>query len=371
MHQGKLILVTSAVLACTACLGDNGKLEIRASSSGLKTGAEPVPFRIAEARGHLALGNIALALEGFRKAAREDPASVEALAGIANCYDRIGRFDLSRRHYEMALAITPRDPALLTVFAGSLDQQGKRAEAASVRREAASLAAEAAPAVPLATATQVPVDPLAAAVPVPAAPAVAAPVGQSVTIALPPPRPVGSTPKAPRAPQAMAVAPVGQSVTIALPPPRPAQKVAAQPLRTEPVVSRQPRIERLSLTEVALVTGRGPRWVRPIAQPLRNAARRAPVDALAVRVLNAARVDKLAARTRAYLGNFGWRDIAVGDAAKTRERSLILYPHGTKTAATRLSNRLGFAMAERHDIRQVTVLLGRDAARLPGLRPAA
>ena len=45
----------------------------------------------------------ALALEAYRKALREDPQSVGAMMGIATCYDRMGRFDLSRRHYEMAL----------------------------------------------------------------------------------------------------------------------------------------------------------------------------------------------------------------------------------------------------------------------------
>ena len=62
----RAILLASAILACTACLGDQGKLEIRSVEPGLKSSDEPVPFRIAEARGHLALGNVALALEGFR-----------------------------------------------------------------------------------------------------------------------------------------------------------------------------------------------------------------------------------------------------------------------------------------------------------------
>ena len=51
MHKGGIFLVTGAVLACTACLGGPGKLEIRSSDSGLQAGNQPVPFRIAEARG--------------------------------------------------------------------------------------------------------------------------------------------------------------------------------------------------------------------------------------------------------------------------------------------------------------------------------
>src|SRR5262245_51427515 len=166
MRQGGIILVTAAVLTCTACLGDGGKLEIRSVEGGLKAGAEPVPFRIAEARSHLALGNVGLALEGFRKAAREDPTSVEAQAGIADCYDRMGRFDLSRRHYEQALAIAPRDPGLLAAFAASLDQQGQRAEAAAVRRELAVLVQ---PRPEVASAASVPAEPAPMAAPATAA----------------------------------------------------------------------------------------------------------------------------------------------------------------------------------------------------------
>ena len=171
----------------------------------------------------------------------------------------------------------------------------------------------------------------------------------------------------------MAVAPVGRSVTIALPPPRPAPAARAAPPApaVQAAAPRQPRLERLSLTEVALVTGSGPRWVRPISQPARTASRTPPAKELEVRLLNAARVDKLAARTRAYLGRFGWRDMAVGDAAVVRSRSLIVYPRGTQPAASRLATRLGFAMAERPNIRQVTILLGRDAAAHPRLRPRA
>lgn len=362
---GGHVLVSVAILACTACLGDSGKLEIRAADSGLKAGDAPVPFRIAEARAHLALGNVALALEGFRKAVREDPASVDGQAGIAQSYDRMGRFDLSRRHYEAALAMAPRDSALLALFASSLDAQGRVAEAASVRREIAALAAAEA-AVPSAEGSA-PVEQAAAQGLAP--PPMAAPVGPSVTIALPPLRAADSGPAqaADDRSQALRVAPVGQSVTIALPPPRPAP--GAMPAKKAeiagPTPRRAARLERLSLTEVALITSDGPRWTRPAARPQRAA------QSIDVRILNAARVDKLAARTRSYLSGYGWKSIVIGDAASVRARSLIVYPRGAQAAASRLSARLGFAMAPRHDVRQLTVLLGRDAAARRALQPGA
>ena len=53
----------------------------------------------------------------------------------------MGRFDLARQYYELALAISPNDPALLSALAASLDSQGMRAEAAEVRAEVAQLQA--------------------------------------------------------------------------------------------------------------------------------------------------------------------------------------------------------------------------------------
>lgn len=355
------ILLVSAVLACTACLSDNGKLEIRSVDRGLKNGSAPVPFRIAEARGHFALGNVALALEGFRKAAREDPSSMEALAGIADCYARMARFDLSRRYYEAALAIAPQNQVLLASFAASLERQGLTAEANSVRAEIAALgsAALVQTSVP-AQEFPAPRDETVVGTTVRAEAAAPEPVGQSVTVALPPARPAGEPAvQTPPPPQAMVVAPVGKSVTIALPPARPARV-----FRTS---ERKPKLERLSFSEVALITGDGPRWKR-VEQPPAGAAEAKTRE---LRVLNAARVSKLAARTRSYLHGLGWSDVVIGDAAVVRNRSLIVYPQGKRAEASKLSTRLGFATAQWRGVRQVTVLLGRDAAGHSALRPRA
>ena len=353
MNKRGGIWLVSAVLALTACVGD-GRLEIRSVDRGLKSGSEPVPFRIAEARGHLALGNVALALEGFRKAAREDPSSIEALAGIADCYARMARFDLSRRYYETALAIAPQSSALLASFATMLERQGRNADAAAVRAEIAALASIAAPqAESPASPSPAPGAQAADGATGLAELAAPEPVGPSVTVALPPARPIGVPVVRTSPSQAMAVAPVGKSVTIALPPALPAPAARAS--------ERHPRLERLSFGEVALVTGDGPRWKR-IESP--KLAMKSPE----LRVLNAARVSKLAARTRSYLHKLGWGEVVIGDAAIARSRSLILYPQGKRAEASRLSASLGFATAKRESVRQVTVLLGRDAASHSALR---
>ena len=145
MKRGGKFLVSTTILAVSACGGDQGDLRVRSIPTPLAQGVKPVPFRIAEARGQLALGNIALALEGFRKAWRDDPNSPDALAGMANCYDRMGRFDLSRRNYEAALALAPADVELLGAFAQSLQLQGRLAEANRVRVEIAQRTAAQAP----------------------------------------------------------------------------------------------------------------------------------------------------------------------------------------------------------------------------------
>ena len=103
------------MLAAASC-GDEGKLEIRSTPSPFAAGQQAVPFRIAEANGQFALGNVALALEGYRKALREDPASLDALTGLAACYDQMGRFDLSRRYHEIGAGDRPGRYAALRQF---------------------------------------------------------------------------------------------------------------------------------------------------------------------------------------------------------------------------------------------------------------
>ena len=226
-----------------------------------------MPFRIAEARAQFALGNVALALEAFRIALREDPNSIDAMTGVAACYDRMARFDLSRRHYEAALAIAPGDPLLLAAFASSLDLQGRVAEAASVRQEIkqrtalASLKAAPQPAPVASVAAPVAVM---AAPPKPVAPAAlpppplalasrAEPVRQTVRADRPAPAAMApmsptklvQTAQAPSvrvAPPAPTATPtIGRSVTVVLPPARP---VAAAP-------PAPPKLERAAIVAPA------------------------------------------------------------------------------------------------------------------------
>ena len=442
MKRGGKFLVSSTAFAVVACGGQQGKLEIRSTPKPLTEMKRAVPERIAEARGQLALGNVALALTSFRIAAREDPNSTDALAGIADCYDRMGRFDLSRRYYESALALAPADTQLLGAFAASLQLQGKSAEALSVREEisarmAASAALEnavaaeiesAAPPVRIAAAEIKPVAPMKASTPpqpvaVPAASAapvpppepktvpkqlpkpeirVAAvepkaapvPLGPSVTIKLPPARRVQQEP-APVVPAAMpartswaAVEPGVASAPLSAPQPVPvnipsefASVALLRPIEErvpEPSIAeeRGPRTERMSTGEIALITVSKPEWrSTTIASSDRIAKvrfvplRQASMGQAKVRLLNAARVNKLAARTRNWLNSRGWRGLTIGDAPSTRARSVILYPATQRAMAQRLSAQFGFPLARRASGSHVVVLLGADAARMRPLQP--
>ncbi len=341
MRKGGSLFIVAAIMVAGGC-SENGKLEIRSIASPLAAGAKPVSFRVAEARGQFALGNVALALESFRKAAREDPTSVDALVGIAACYDRMSRFDLSQRNYEAALALAPGDPQLLSAFADSLDLQNLKADAAKVRGEIRQ--------------RMVALSPAPAPAPAPAAVQPRKEAGVSAVL------------------RSILPTTVTQAIAALLETedwPRHAPSADNRALAQQD----RPRIERMSLGEVALFTTPGPKWQTRLdsARPPRPmtrapAIRQAAAPSSGIRVFNAARVDRLASRASHYLAGRGWTVVNVGDVVLTRSRSLIVYPSDKQATAARLSSQLGFAMEQRANVRQVTVLLGRDAGDLPALR---
>ena len=291
-----------------------------------------VPARIAEGQGLLAMGNVGLAIEAFRKAHRDDPRSASALAGLAACYDQMGRFELSGRYYEQALANAPADRAILAALARSLERQGRLSEAQAVRQEAAL----------------------------------------SQRIATPTPSPIVGQAD----PGAAAIAP-GASITVALPAvddrrdnaaviSRETTKASAKPA-PERLVDSSPRLERLSLGEVALVTTSPSHWR---SQPVRRTATSTTVRFVAleprrsgssIRLLNAARYQGLAAHTRLRLAGKGWQHVSIGDANRVRQKSLVLYSPSTAQAAHRLAAQFGFRIAKEARPGPLTVLLGRDA----------
>ena len=354
MRGGITALFVTAGLAATGCTTRASDIKIRPlADPGSKLGARN--GLLADASAQLAMGNVGLAIEGFRKALREQPDSIAALGGLAACYDEMGRYDLSRLNYEAALAIAPTDPVLLNSFAASLERQGKRMEALAVRAEAAQLASAADALDRTQAEAEAPAAPIRVAAVAPAAPIRVAAVAQ------PAPAPVV----------------IGPSVTVTLPPPRPVEAprevpIPAPTLRQVAVDLGQfagPRLERLSPGVVALITIEQPA-VQPkvIARTATSTTVRwVPVSVAGVlgrpniRLLNAARNQGLAARTRGYLLGRGWRKIEIGDAAQVRARSIVYYPASRRMTGRSLAAQFGFASAvQQGDV--LVVLLGRDAA---------
>jgi tetratricopeptide (TPR) repeat protein len=85
--------------------------DIRPRSDGLPSSAiannQDEAAALAEGRSLLAAGNAAQAISVFRIALGQNAGSVAVLNGIAIAYDRLGRIDLARQHFEMALALEP------------------------------------------------------------------------------------------------------------------------------------------------------------------------------------------------------------------------------------------------------------------------
>jgi hypothetical protein len=319
MKQAAALPLLVTAIAVSSCGGS--AIEVRSIKQTLAEGRQPADARVAEGNAQLALGNVGLAIEAYRKALREQPDSVDAMMGLATCYDRMGRADLSRRHYEMALAVEPANTDVYSQLAQSLDLQGQVEEAARVKAE------------------------LAARV---VAPEASREVPGSVPVLPPPP---------------------AQSVTVALAPPR------SLPVAVERPAVEGVRLERVSLREVALVTRpEQPRWQATTvtrtatSTTLRFERKMQP----AVTLLNAARVQGLAARTRAYLTGRGFRGATIGDAPAVRHQSAILYSQSEALRAERLAAQFGFALEKQQGSKPgVVILLGRDAARDLALRPRA
>lgn len=314
-----LVLPLAAILLLPACSA-NRTVAVRPLPTALAAGTHPASFRIAEANGHLALGNVALALEGFRRAMREDPESAAALVGMAQCYDLMGRTDMSRSTFEKALALQPRDQAVLAAFSQSLARAGATREAAQVRREGARQSGKAA-AVGLSLADSI---------------LAASEAGASLLSA------------------------GGVSFQTTLAPV--AQRLSARGAAY---------LERTALGETLLVTGKAPHW-----QPLpRMAAKSSVVPAKPVSHLAAAPVVKLtihnagavegaAARARLHLQKLGWSKIAIANGAQALERTELLYPAALAKDGERLARQLRIPVVTRQTetLDRILLRLGRDAA---------
>jgi hypothetical protein len=361
MRKGGKALALGASFAMVGCASASSNLRIRTLDPAAKL--HQGNDELAAAQGLLALGSVGLALEGFRDAQRRQPADPRPLAGIAACYAAMGRYDLAEHNYQAALALAPEDGALLRSLAGIFELEGKGRLAAEARREAAA---------PVAS----PPSAIQAAMPVSQLPQK---LTASVTVELPPARPAGQLAAADVKTAAVPIdaaeaepAARVSSITVALPPARAATAAVAQMdlaakalLRAE---SAAPQLVRLSPGEVALVTTGKPMWGTQLVSRTRTSTtvRWVPLQSASARpnvqILNAARREGVAARARSILLDRGWRRIAIGDAPRLRDDSVVLYPANRSTLGKSLAAQFGFRPVLSYDTDVLVVLLGRDTA---------
>src|SRR3546814_18766121 len=87
--------------------------------SGLIAG-DPSLSSYEQAKADFAAARYGLAVKRFRRAMADDPASVEAVNGLAAAYDQLGRYDLAERYYQRALALDPTSVQTLNTLGYSL-----------------------------------------------------------------------------------------------------------------------------------------------------------------------------------------------------------------------------------------------------------
>lgn len=325
-------MISALLLSLTLSGCGNNKIEVRAvpAPENMRTESEA----LAKGRMLFERGEFALAADAFRKGVRQNPDSADAFNGLAASYDNLGRYDLSRRYYELALARAPEDGRILRNFARSMLGQGNKLAARRLFAEAAALdlpkttdrpvsdqpqqaATEHAPAQQAALVEERPVETAQTAVAVEAA--AAAP---EVTIALPAPEPISPAPSLFR-------------------------RIAATVLPMLP--------DRSNAVSVAL----DPPAARPKAAQVVPAVAKAPN----LHIMNAVGRKHQAARMRSYLAGNGWNRASIGDSRNKLLRSRILYRARDEQAARALASALPFKprLQPAQGAPALFLMLGRDA----------
>lgn len=128
-RQNIAALGALAPVALGCALFDASAAEARKGDiEGLRNSGESQRIKTDEAaelgRAYLKAGDTVRALEMYRQVVARDPNDIDALNGIAVCYDRLGQFDVSRAYYEAALGMEPHSPMLLNNYGYSLFLQG-------------------------------------------------------------------------------------------------------------------------------------------------------------------------------------------------------------------------------------------------------
>jgi Flp pilus assembly protein TadD len=344
MHKIKVISALLLSVALSSC--GKSKIEVRAmpAPEDMRT----VNEALAKGRMLFERDEFALAADAFRKAVRQDPDNADAYNGLAASYDNLGRFDLSRRYYELALARSPEDGRILRNFARSMLGQGNKLAARRLFAEAAALDLPKAAAIaPSEQLQQAAAEQAAAEQSQPEQPLPEQTAFQPA--ALPDAHPF----QAGQGAVTVAVATAPPQVTIALPAAKPVspaptslfQRIAATVLPTRP--------HRGDDVSVALDPPARPEVVQAVA------AAKAPN----LHIMNAVGRKHQAARMRMWLSGNGWNGASIGDSRNKLLRSRILYRARDERAARALASTLPFKprLQPARGAPALFLMLGRDA----------
>lgn len=134
MENRHIGLVLSASIVCLAsgcAAGPRATLEIRNVDHAQL--ASPGQRSIERGKELLQRGQYADAISAFRKALRDEPDGAEANNGLAIAYDGIGRKDLARRYFELAVAEKPDEIRYRGNLASFFESNGQPELAAGLR----------------------------------------------------------------------------------------------------------------------------------------------------------------------------------------------------------------------------------------------
>lgn len=300
----KRILASRAALIglLVATSGCTSSAKRTALPEGTRFTAATDASSVAAAR-LLADGNYGLAIEMYRRILVATPDDAAAVEGLALCYDRLRRYDLSDVYFQKALALAPRNDAFYRAYAASLTAQGRHDAAALLDVDMRTM---------LASASATPAAPPPPAQPVAPAPPIAAPALASAAAVPTVPAPVIAT-----GPRLEQLAP--GVVHLILPPARSAGRTAI----LAPSVVPAPVPSRVAAP-------------KPIATPPAPGALRNTM------VVNAAGRKGIAGRVQSYLAGRGWRPLDRGDSGMRIAVSRILYPPSGEATARRLARAVPF-----------------------------
>jgi hypothetical protein len=315
------VSIIGLVVATSGCMSSAKRTAL---PEGTRFTAATDASSVAAAR-LLADGNYGLAIEMYRRilvSTPDDPAAVE---GLALCYDRLRRYDLSDVYFQKALALAPRNDAYYRAYAASLTAQGRSDAAALLDVDMRTM---------LASASATPAAPQPPVLPVAPPPIVAPALASAAAV------PVVPAPVAAAGPRLEQLAP--GVVHLILPPERSAGRttIPAPSLVPAPIPSR-------------------------VAAPKPIAATPAPGALRNTMVVNAAGHRGIAGHVQSYLAGRGWRPLDRGDSGMRIAVSRILYPPSGEATARRLARAVPFPtrLYSTSQANRILLLVGGNALR--------